>query len=163
MSYRRYRYYNNYRYYNSRKKTFYKEINFDFESERIVLSDFYLHEFMHAGDDYWKRIQSCYSNMYGNISLSYVKRQRTSWMTGSFHLTSLMKGKILNVMPQCLSDTAKHKIRVNNFIFCIKDTIERYNKGKPNQYSYLRTPSRITTINELNEYFCDNYRNIETI
>jgi hypothetical protein len=145
----------NYYHRNTYKEKFYfSEQEIDFTTEYLDYNQFLLQEFFNADLTYRKRISEYYNNKYGEQSFAYLKRKYTEWANGNYHLTDLMKSRIISFMPQFLTEEAKHKLGVHAFISSIKRTVNSFWKNR----NYQST-KRLSNLEELlNLFKSDNDR-----
>jgi len=113
----RYRSYNSY----YKPKFFFEEKDIDFTTERLDYHQFLLQEFFSADLETRKNICNHYIREYGNRSFAYLKRKYSEWANGDYHLTEMMRDRILYLMPQFLNKQAKQKLGLHDFLATIKN------------------------------------------
>lgn len=113
-------------------KYYFKDADIDFNAADLDLEGFLIGEYFKSGDDIKKEIYKFYRKKHGRRSLEYLKRKNSEWAEGDFHLTQLMRERITEVMPHFLSDDAKQKLGMNDFVCSIRSLVEshRWGKGK---------------------------------
>ena len=112
----RYKKYYSYRRSSYRPNFYYSEKELDFTNENLDYNQFLLQEFFNADLETRKKISNYYIDKFGERSFAYLKRKYSKWANGNYHLTDLMSGRILSLMPQFLNSEAKHKLGIHQFI-----------------------------------------------
>ena len=143
------------------EKFFFSEQEIDFTTEYLNYHQFLLQEFFNADLTSRKKISEYYYNEYGERSFAYLKRKYSEWANGDYHLTDLMKGRIISFMPQFLTEEAKHKLGIHDFMSSIKRTVNTFwkNNNYEHQRSYSQKKKRLWNIGEvLNLFENDNER-----
>jgi hypothetical protein len=100
-----------YRSYQSKFYFFEKEI--DFTTEYLNYEQFLLQEFFTADFKTREKISNYYIEVYGSRSFAYLKRKYSEWANGDYHLTDLMRERILSLMPKFLNENAKNKLGIH--------------------------------------------------
>ncbi len=139
---------------------YYSEKEIDFSTEYINYNQFLLQEFFNADAETWGKICIYYRSVHGNRSLSYLARKFNEWKNGDYHLTDLMESRILETMPKFLTNEAKEKLSLNDFLSLIKRTIKSFErKQKSRKYNF----SDLTDIKSIIEMFRDEVKEINEI
>lgn len=148
------------RYRTYQSKYYFSEKEIDFTAEYLDYGQFLLQEFFTADLDTRKKISNYYHNVYGARSFAYLKRKYSEWANGDYHLTVLMRDRILTIMPRFLSAQAKHKLGVHEFMASIKTTVKSFKVTQERSYRdkiLLKTPQEIIPV------FEKELRNIESL
>lgn len=143
----RYRSYNSY----YKQKFFFEEKDIDFTTEHLDYHQFLLQEFFTADLATRKNISTHYIHEYGNRSYSYLKRKYSEWANGDYHLTDMMRERILHLMPQFLNKQAKQKLGLHDFLATIKKTVKTNLEARKNSYkssTNLKHPQQVIEIFE---------------
>lgn len=147
-----------YRSYQSR--FYFSEKEIDFTTEYLDYGQFLLQEFFTADLETRKKISTYYHDVYGSRSFAYLKRKYSEWAHGDYHLTDLMKGRILSLMPKFLNDNAKHKLGIHEFMASIKKTVKSFQSSQKTTFrntTNLKRPQEVVTI------FENEYKKIQTL
>jgi hypothetical protein len=113
-------------YWSHTSKFYFTEKEINFTKEYFDYKQFLLQEFFSADEETKSKIQKYYTEIYGFRSFSYLSRKYLEWAKGDFHLTILMKDRILSFMPMFLNDKAKNKLGIHEFMVAIKKTIKSF-------------------------------------
>ena len=154
-----------YRKYRTYKRTYQQKFYFslreiDFTTEYLDYGQFLLQEFFTADLGTREKLSSYYINIYGSRSFGYLKRKYSEWANGDYHLTDLMKERIISLMPQFLNETAKHKLGIHEFMASIKNTVKSFQSIQKATYrntTYLKKPQEIVSL------FEKEYEKIQTL
>jgi hypothetical protein len=119
-----------YRYRSNKSKFYFSEKEIDFTANYINYSQFLLQEFFKADNVTKEIISNYYIQVYGSLSYSYLKRKYDEWAKGDYHLTDLMKGRILALMPKFLNENARHKLGIHEFMNSIKKTVGEFESSQ---------------------------------
>jgi len=139
---------------------YYSEREIDFSTEYINYNQFLLQEFFNSDVETWGEICRFYRSVHGNRSLSYLARKFHEWKNGDYHLTDLMESRILETMPRFLTEEAKEKLSLNDFLSLIKRTIKSFErKQNSRKYNF----SDLTDIKSIIEMFREEVREINEI
>lgn len=138
---------------------YYSEKELDFTKENLDYNQFLLQEFFNADLETRKRISNFYIDNFGNRSFAYLKRKYSEWANGNYHLTDLMSGRILSMMPRFLNSEAKHKLGIHQFMSTIKKEVKSFERKQNNRYNQTKYISRTS---ELLEIFEKEYYEIQT-
>ena len=139
---------------------YYSEIEIDFSTEYINYNQFLLQEFFNSDTQTWINICRYYKSVYGNRSLLYLVGKFDEWKNGDYHLTDYMESRILKTMPKFLTNEAKEKLSLNDFLSLIKRTIYSFEiKQKSRKYSL----SDLTDIKSVLHMFKEEVREIDEI
>lgn len=145
--YRKYRNYNR----TFQPKFFFSEKEFDFMIENLDYNQFLLQEFLTADLETRQKLSNFYIQEFGSRSFAYLERKYSEWANGDYHLTDLMKERIISIMPKFLNDKAKLKLGIHEFISSIKNTVKSFQKIQKYTYkdtSYLKKHQEIISIFE---------------
>ncbi len=158
----RYKKYRTYKTYNRTLplKFYFSEKEIDFTSEYLNYGQFLLQEFFTTDSETNKKISIYYIDAYGPRSYAYLKRKYNEWANGDYHLTDLMKERIISLMPQFLNETAKHKLRIHEFMAAIKNTVKSF---QFNQKSTVVNSTNIKNPKEVVTLFENDYERIQTL
>jgi hypothetical protein len=154
--YRKYRTYN--RTYQS--KFYFSEKEIDFSTEQLDYEQFLLQEFFTADKETRKNLSNYYIDEYGSRSFAYLKRKYSEWANGDYHLTDLMKERILSLMPKFLNDTAKYKLGIHEFMASIKNNVKSF---QSNQKSIFRNTTNLKQPQEVVSIFEKEYEKIQVL
>lgn len=159
MSWGRYNYYGQ----PNKEKFYFSEQEIDFTIEDLDYEQFLLQEFFGADLETRKKISDYYLKKYGNRAFEYFQKKYSLWANGNYHLTDLMKGRIISLMPKFLNDDAKYKLGINDFITTIKRTVDSfwYKSNNP-KYSFFSN-SRLTDFNDVVALFENDYQMINAM
>lgn len=152
-----------------KEKFFFSEKEIDFTTEYLDYNQFLLQEFFNADLETRKKISNYYYDEYGKQSFGYLKRKYSEWANGNYHLTDLMKERIVSFMPQFLTEEAKHKLGIHDFMSSIKKTVnafwkkETYNYRDRYRYSQSSNKKRLSSINDVLELFENDYERINKL
>jgi hypothetical protein len=134
-----------------KSKFYFSEKEIDFTEDYLDYKQFLLQEFFTADMETKIKLTTCYQNEYGIRSLGYLNRKYSEWANGNYHLTDLMKERILSLMPKFLNDKAKHKLGTHEFIASIKNTVKLFQSSQKkfsgNKIN-LKRPQDISSIFE---------------
>lgn len=132
-------------------KFYFSEKEIDFTSEYLDYNQFLLQEFFSADIQSRQNFSEFYVDEYGERSFAYLKRKYGEWLNGNFHLTDLMKERIISIMPKFLNDSAKHKLGIHEFMASIKNTVKSFEVGQKSTFrntSNLKQPQEVVSIFE---------------
>ncbi len=171
MSWRNYYYRRRNYYYRKtyKEKFFFSEKEIDFTTEYLDYNQFLLQEFFNADLETKNKISNYYYNEYGKQSFGYLKRKYSEWANGYYHLTDLMKERIVSFMPQFLTEEAKYKLGIHDFMSSIKKTVndfwkkETYNYRGRYWHSQSSNKERLSSINDVLELFENDYEKINEL
>ncbi len=163
---RRYRTYNSYNQSFYKSKFFFSEKEIDFTSEYLDYDQFILQEFFTADAETRKKLENYYISKSGSRSFAYLNRKYTEWANGDYHLTKLMRERIIAIMQIFLTDNAKHKLSIHEFMASIKNTVQSFQFAQKRRYrniSNLKRPEEIFFIfekekNEIKALTIPNFR-----
>jgi hypothetical protein len=141
-------------------KFFFSEKEIDFTTEYLDYNQFILQEFFTADLETKKQLSNFYAKEYGTRSLAYLNRKYSDWTNGDYHLTDLMKDRILYVMPKFINDKAKHKLGIHEFMASIKNTVKSF---QTIQKSTFRNTSNLKQPQEIVSIFEKEYLKIQTL
>ncbi len=147
-----------YRYFKIDEKFYYSEKNIDFTLEYLDYNHFLLQQFFKANQDNLEYFFEDYKDIYGGRALGYLKSKYSEWSNGNFHLTEVMKKRILDLMPYFLSDEALSKLKLHEFMVAMKrivKTNEIINKKK--------SPNNLGSIEDVYDLFIKSLRNINNL
>jgi hypothetical protein len=132
-------------------KYFFSEKDIDFTTEYFDYNQFILQEFFSTEIEIRQKMSQFYIEEYGSRSFAYLQRKYSEWANGDYHLTDLMKERILSVMPKFLNEQAKHKLGIHEFMTSIKNTIKSFQANQKTAYGnrfQLKQPQEIVSIFE---------------
>jgi hypothetical protein len=132
-------------------KFFFSEKQIDFTSEHLDYSQFLLQEFFTADLETRKKISKYYNEVYGSLSFAYLKRKYSDWANGDYHLTDMMKERIISIMPKFLNEKSKHKLGIHEFMASIKNTIKSFESSQKRTFrntTNLKLPEEVVAIFE---------------
>jgi hypothetical protein len=155
----RYRKYESYSWSN-KSKFFFSEIEIDFMTEYLDYSQFLLQEFFTADFETRQKLSNYYLQEYGSRSFAYLKRKYSEWANGDYHLTDLMKERIISIMPKFLNEKANHKLGIHEFMASIKNTVKSF---QTNQKSTFRNTSNLKQPQEVVSFFEKEYEKIQAL
>ena len=158
MSWRYNRHYS-YRRSSYKANFYYSETEFDFTNENLDYNQFLLQEFFNADLDTRKKISNFYIGKFGERSFAYLKRKYSEWANGNYHLTDLMSGRILSMMPRFLNSEAKHKLGIHQFMSTIKKAVKTFESKQNHRHN--RT-IYISSTSELIDIFQKEYSEIQS-
>jgi hypothetical protein len=141
-------------------KFYFSEKEIDFTTEYLDYNQFLLQEFFSADQETRKKLSNYYFDIYGSRSFAYLKRKYSEWANGNYHLTDLMKERILSFMPNFLNDAAKHKLGIHEFMASIKKTVKSF---QSNQKSTFRNSINIKKPQEVVSIFDKEYEKIQKL
>jgi hypothetical protein len=130
---------------------YFSEKEIDFTNEYLDYSQFLLQEFFTADLETRKKLTDYYSDIYGPRSLNYLKSKYSQWAKGNYHLTDLIKERILDLMPECLNENAKYKLGIHQFMASIKNNIKSYQSNQNatfGNFKNINHPEEVVTIFE---------------
>jgi hypothetical protein len=145
-----------------RPKYYFREKEIDFTKEEINYEQFLLQEFFNAELENLNKIFKYYEKEHGPEALSYLKRKYREWANGNYHLTKMMIGRIISIMPYFLSEEGKHKLALHDFMASIKKTVKKFWE-KPKNKPHQKAIKKSSTINEIINEFEQEYYNIEEL
>jgi hypothetical protein len=137
--------------FNRDQKFYFSVKEIDFTSEFIDYEQFLLQEFFSADTETKIKISRYYIENYGEKAYNYLKIKYLKWAKGDFHLTDLMKNRILIIMPLFLGEEAKNKLAVHEFMAAIKRTIKMLEHDRKNRFKntlIIKDPKDILSIFE---------------
>lgn len=146
--------------YYSRNRFYFSETDIDFTSDRIDYSQFFLQEFFNADKETTEQITSYYINQYGKRSLSYLQRKYVEWKNGNYHLTDLMKDRIIDLMPLFLNEKAKHSLGIHVFMSSIKQIVSSHIDRQKNLFKSVRNLKNLQELIEIFRHESDRINNI---
>lgn len=158
MSWRYNKYYG-YRRSSYRPNFYYSEKELDFTNENLDYNQFLLQEFFNADIDTRRKISNYYINKFGDRSFAYLKRKYSEWANGNYHLTDLMSGRIISMMPLFLNLEAKHKLGIHQFMSTIKKGVKAFEREQNHRYNRTKY---ISHTSELLEIFEKEYSEIQS-
>lgn len=118
-------------------KFYYADAKIDFTNDNLDYNHFLLQEFFNADTDTISKIFKYYDTTYGARALSYLDRKFDEWAKGDYHLTDMMRERILSMMPKFLNHNAKYKLGVYEFMGCIKNTVKKYQLKSNSSQNHL--------------------------
>ena len=133
--------------YNS--KYFFSIKDIDFNAEILNYDHFLLQEFFTANLEIKSKIEKAYRRAYGSLSLAYLKRKYDSWVKGDYHLTDLMRERIVLMTFNNLSDEAKFKLGVYEFMSSIKANVKSFQIRQNYNFKYKRRINRQADLIEM--------------
>lgn len=139
------------RYRSYQSKFYFSEKEIDFTTEYLDYGQFLLQEFFKADLETRKKLSNYYYDVYGSRSFAYLKRKYSEWANGDYHLTDLMKERILSLMPKFLNDKAKHKLGIHEFMASIKNTVKSFQSSQKTTFrntTNLKRPQEVVSIFE---------------
>lgn len=139
---------------------FFFEKDIDFTLEHLDYKQFLLQEFFTADDESRKKLDSYYLTVYGSRSLAYLQRKYSEWAAGDYHLTDLMRDRILFIMPKFLGDEAKQKLGLFEFMSSIKKIIKKYLRDQTTRFSIIKI---LNHPNEVSEIFQKEFDKINEL
>ena len=155
----RYKKYYGYRRSSYRPNFYYTEKEIDFTNETLDYNQFLLQEFFNADIETRRKISNYYIDKFGDRSFAYLKRKYSEWANGNYHLTDLMSGRIISMMPRFLNSEAKHKLGTHQFMSTIKKTVKAFEREQNHRYNRTKYISRTS---ELLEIFEKEYSEIQS-
>lgn len=155
----RYKKYYGYRRSSYRPNFYYSEKELDFTDENLDYNQFLLQEFFNADLDTRRKISNYYIDKFGDRSFAYLKRKYSEWANGNYHLTDLMSGRIISMMPRFLNADAKHKLGIHQFMSTIKKAVKAFEREQNHRYNRTKYISRTS---ELLEIFEKEYSEIQS-
>ena len=132
-------------------KFYFSEKEIDFTTEYLDYGQFLLQEFFTADLETRKKLSNYYYDVYGSRSFAYLKRKYSEWANGDYHLTDLMKERILSLMPKFLNDNAKHKLGIHEFMASIKNSVKSFQSSQKTTFrntTNLKRPQEVVSIFE---------------
>jgi hypothetical protein len=132
-------------------KFYFSEKEIDFTTEYLDYGQFLLQEFFTADLETRKKLSNYYYDVYGSRSFAYLKRKYSEWANGDYHLTDLMKERILSLMPKFLNDNAKHKLGIHEFMASIKNTVKSFQSSQKTTFrntTNLKRPQEVVSVFE---------------
>ncbi len=141
-------------------KFFFSEKEIDFTTEYLDYSQFLLQEFFTADLETRQKLSNFYVQEYGSRSFAYLKRKYSDWANGDYHLTDLMRERIISVMPKFLNENANHKLGIHEFMASIKNTVKLYQSSRKTTFRNtlnLKQPQEVVSI------FEKEYQKIQTL
>ncbi|GAA4496787.1 hypothetical protein GCM10023172_10670 [Hymenobacter ginsengisoli] len=147
-----------YRSYSSKIYFYKKEI--DFTDGYLDYNQFLLQEFFVADCETKENILDSYRSIYGNRSLGYLKSKYLEWANGNYHLTDLIRGRILAMMPKLLNDQAKHKLGIHDFVYSIKESIKSFQVSQKTIYKNYNSS---TNLQDISRVFQQEYDRIQEL
>lgn len=121
-------------------RNYYTNKEIDFTLDDLNYDEFLLQEYFNSDENSWNKISSIYQKTY-NISLEYIGQNYLAWKSSSH--TFLYKGireRILKIMPTVLSNEAKVKLGLHEFLIAIKFIVKKneliISSDKENIYSF---------------------------
>lgn len=148
------------RYRSYQSKFYFSEKEIDFTTEYLDYGQFLLQEFFTADLETRKKLSNYYYDVYGSRSFAYLKRKYSEWANGDYHLTDLMKERILSLMPKFLNDNAKHKLGIHEFMASIKNTVKSFQSS---QKTTFRTTTNLKRPQEVVSIFEKEYEKIQAL
>lgn len=142
------------------RKFYFSEKEIDFTTEYLDYDQFLLQEFFTADIETSQKLADYYIQEYGLRSFGYLKRKYPEWANGNYHLTDLMRERITSIMPIFLTDTAKHKLGIHEFMASIKNTIKSFQK---NQKLTFRHSTYIKQLQEVVSLFQKEHEKIQSL
>ncbi len=139
-------------------KFYFSEKEIDFTTECLDYEQFLLQEFFTADLETRKKLSNYYYDVYGSRSFAYLKRKYSEWANGDYHLTDLMKERILSLMPKFLNDNAKHKLGIHEFMASIKNTVKSFQSS---QKTTFRNTTNLKRPQEVVSNFEKEYEKIQ--
>lgn len=139
------------RYRSFQSKFYFSEKEIDFTTEYLDYGQFLLQEFFTADLETRKKLSNYYYDVYGSRSFAYLKSKYSEWANGDYHLTDLMKERILSLMPKFLNDNAKHKLGIHEFMASIKNTVKSFQSSQKTTFrntTTLKRPQEVVSIFE---------------
>lgn len=155
----RYRKYYGYRRSSYKPNFYYSEKELDFTNENLDYNQFLLQEFFNADIETRRKISNYYIDKFGDRSFAYLKRKYSEWANGNYHLTDLMSGRIISMMPRFLNSEAKHKLGIHQFMSTIKKTVKAFEREQNHRYNRTKYISRTS---ELLDIFEKEYSEIQS-
>lgn len=155
----RYRKYYTYPRSSNKPNFYYSEKELDFTNENLDYNQFLLQEFFNADIETRRKISNYYIDKYGDRSFAYLKRKYSEWANGNYHLTDLMSGRIISLMPHFLNSEAKHKLGIHQFMSTIKKSVKAFEKQQNHRYNRTKY---ISHTSELLEIFEKEYSEIQS-
>lgn len=147
----RYNKYYSHRRSSDRPNFYYSEKELDFTNENLDYNQFLLQEFFNADVSTRSEMSNYYIAKFGDRSFAYLKRKYSEWANGNYHLTNLMSGRIISMMPRFLNSEAKHKLGIHQFMSTIKNaviTFESKQNFRSNRTKYISSTSELLEIFE---------------
>lgn len=141
-------------------KYFFSEKEIDFTTESLDYNQFLLQEFFNTDTESRDKVFKKYKQKFGSLSLQYLDKKFSDWADGNYHLTDMMKERIISIMPGFLNDSAKHKLGIHEFMSSIKKTIKTYQLNQKRTFSYSR---RLNNLSEITSFFESEYAKIHDL
>jgi len=123
------------RQYRPRGKFFFSDRDIDFTGDSFSYEQFLLQEFFSTDVDTLSRIRDAYTVRHGKQAFDYLSRKYHEWREGDFHLTELMRDRILALMPDFLSPKAIHDLGLYEFSQAIKGIIQKHERNRLKLYN----------------------------
>jgi hypothetical protein len=79
---------------------------------------------------------------------------------GDYHLTDFIRDRIISMMPIFLSDSAKHKLGIHEYITIIKNTVKAFQSVQCSNY---RNKIHLNNITQVIEVFQKEYQKISSL
>ncbi len=114
-------------------------------------NQFLLQEFFNADVETRRKISNYYIDKFGDRSFAYLKRKYSEWANGNYHLTDLMSGRIISMMPRFLNSEAKHKLGIHQFMSTIKKAVKAFEREQNHRYNRTKYISRHSELLEIFE------------
>jgi len=111
-------------------KKYYSEKEIDFTDDYFNYNQFLFQEFFNSDNSTWLEVAFYYKAKHGERAFGYLSRKFYEWKNGNYHLTDLMESRILDVMPKFLTNEAKEKLGLHEFLSSIKTTVKN-NQQEP--------------------------------
>lgn len=138
---------------------YYSEKELDFTNEYLDYNQFLLQEFFNADLNTRRKISNYYIDKFGERSFAYLHRKFSEWANGDYHLTDLMSGRIIAMMPRFLNSEARHKLGIHQFMSTIKKTVRTFESKQRMRYNITK---RISSTNELLDILQKEYAEIQS-
>jgi len=146
--------------YRSKPNFYYSVKEFDFTSKDFYYDHFLLQEFFNADLKTKEEIDKFYINNYGKRAFEYLNDKYLKWANGKYHLTDMMKNRIISLMPKFLSEKAKYNIGIYEYINAIKRNINNYNWKQKQVYNKATTSDNIEQIIKIYDSECERINSI---
>jgi hypothetical protein len=143
-----------------RPKFFFSEKEIDFTAESLDYTQFLLQEFFNADRETKKNLAKYYVEKFGMRSYSYLDRKYLEWANGDYHLTDMMRERILSFMPLFLSKEAKHNLGLHEFMSSIKWIVRRFESEQNLNYRSFRSISNSDDLLDILEREHDKIKNL---
>lgn len=133
------------------KQFFFSEQEIDFTSEQLNYQHFLLQEFFTSDLENRLKIEQHYSWLYGEGACAYLKRNFGAWARGEQPLSQMIKDRLIVMMPKFLTEKAKLKLALHDFMYVIKTTVTSFLEIQTKRYKVHRPCASLQCISNIFE------------